>query len=188
MNFTHLSRRHFLGFLGLGSLSITNILVSQDPQTQGNAAQTGELVQANEGDTYLILGRNAPVTIKVDKMNDGVNSISFCTEDIIPGDAIPVHKHLKEDEIIFIHRGEGTFTLDDQLISVRSGSTAFVPRGVWHGLKNTGKDTITMAFGYNPSGFEGYFREIGSKPGDKWVPKTKEELDAIDQRFNIIYK
>ncbi len=188
MNVTNYTRRSFLTLLGLTGLTIKANLAGQVSQTKGIAAGTGKLVQPNEGERYLIFGRNAPVTIKVDKINDGVNSISFCTEDIVSGDAIPIHKHLKEDEIIFIHRGEGTFTLDDQQISVRSGSTAFVPRGVWHGLKNTGEDIITMVFGYNPSGFEGYFREIGLKPGDKWVSKTKEELDAIDLKFNIIYK
>lgn len=57
-----------------------------------------------------------------------------------------IHKHLNNDELIFIHRGEDTLTLDEQSIEVKAGTVAFVPRGVWHGLDNTGKENLLMVF------------------------------------------
>ena len=56
-------------------------------------------------------------------------------EDMIPGRKMRIHKHLNNDELIFIHKGEGTFTLDEQSIEVKTGTVVFVPRGrmAWTG-------------------------------------------------------
>ena len=82
-----------------------------------------------------------------------------------PGDALAVHKHLNEDELIFMHRGSGLFMLGDKQYEIKEGAVALVPKGVWHGLRNTGNENIEMRFGYTPSGFEGFFREAGDTCG-----------------------
>ena len=182
------NRRHFLKTVGISGFS------SFLPFTQlfaGDVFETdkeGFVIDAEAQETYLIAGRQAPVTIIVDKKKKGVQSMSLCFEDIRPGDLIPVHKHLKEVEIIFIQRGAGVFTLGDKEFTVKEGSAAFVPKGVWHGLKNTGTETIRMMFSFSPSGFEGYFREIGVPKGVKWKEKTPQEFAAIDKKYGIVYK
>jgi quercetin dioxygenase-like cupin family protein len=111
------------------------------------------------------------------------------TEDLAPGTGVPVHRHLAEDEIIFIHRGQGTATLGENQHTVTAGATVFVPREMWHGLQNTGSETLTMLAIYAPAGFEGYFREIGNKPG--LAPRgarSEEEARKIDRRFRIEYR
>ena len=62
-----------------------------------------------------------PITIKISKTKHGVDNISFCIEDMSPGRKMRVHKHLNNDELIFIHKGEGTLTLDEQSIEVKTG-------------------------------------------------------------------
>ena len=44
----------------------------------------------------------AIVKIKMAK-TQGANSISFLSETFRPGEALPVHKHLNEEELIFLH-------------------------------------------------------------------------------------
>jgi mannose-6-phosphate isomerase-like protein (cupin superfamily) len=61
--------------------------------------------------------------------------------------------HLNNDELIFIHKGEGEFTLGEQIVAVKTGTVVFVPRGVWHGLQNTGEENLLMVFQYSPAGF-----------------------------------
>ena len=60
-----------------------------------------------------------------------------------------IHKHMNNDELIFIHKGEGALTLDEQSIEVKTGDVAYVPRGTWHGLDNTGQENLLMVFQYS---------------------------------------
>ena len=129
----------------------------------------------------------ARVTIKIAKIN-GSKTISFLSESFIPGDAINIHKHSNEDELIFIHRGSGILTLGEREYAVRDGAVALVSKGVWHGLKNTGRENIEMRFGYTPSGFEGYFRELGTPLGQPFVRRSKEEKRIIGLKYGMIRK
>ena len=182
------NRRQFLKTIGLAgfasSLPFTQLLALNPPED----GSQGFVVSAKEQETWLIAGRQAPVTIVVDKKNRGVQSASFCYEDIRPGDLIPVHKHLREVEIIFIQKGSGVFTLGDKEFAVEEGGAAFVPKGVWHGLRNTGTENIDMRFAYIPAGFEGYFREIGTPVGKPFVRRTVEEKSVIGRKWRIIRK
>jgi hypothetical protein len=39
---------------------------------------------------------------------------------------------------------------------------------------------------YSPSGFEGYFREIGTKaPGDSRRQRSREEFEKLDPQYGI---
>ena len=148
----------------------------------------GFVTNVEDQEVLLIGDRQAPVTIMVDKKVKGIKSISFCHEDIVPGGRIPVHKHLNEAEVIYIQRGSGIFTLGDKEYELKEGGAALVPKRVWHGLRNTGKETLRMVFSFTPSGFEGYFREIGVPKGVKWKEKTPEEFAAIDKKYGVVYK
>jgi oxalate decarboxylase/phosphoglucose isomerase-like protein (cupin superfamily) len=62
------------------------------------------------------------------------------------------------------------------LIDVRTGDVAFVPRDTWHGLDNTGKENLLMAFQYSPAGFEEYFVENGTLVGMPAKVKTMKNM------------
>lgn len=148
----------------------------------------GIVVHEDEGIRILTGRRKAPMNIKISKAKHGVDNISFCTEDIIPGRKLRIHKHLNNDELIFIHKGEGTFTLDEQSIEVKTGTVVFVPRGVWHGLENTGKENICMVFQYSPAGFEEYFIENGTPVGMPAKERTEEEYAIAEKKYGMVYK
>ena len=71
---------------------------------------------------------------------------------------------------------------------IKEGAVALVPKGIWHGLRNTGTENIEMRFAYTPSGFEGFFREVGTPAGQPFVQKTMEERRAIAKKWGMIYK
>jgi mannose-6-phosphate isomerase-like protein (cupin superfamily) len=189
MNHLKQPRRKFLqtGAIGFFATFFTNLpKFSFARSLPGN--EKGIVVHENEGEHLLTGRRKAPITIKISKITNNIDNMSFCTEDIIPGDRIRVHKHLNEDEFVFIHKGEGMFTLDEERLEVKAGSIVFVPKGVWHGLENTGKETIFMLFGYSPSGFEGYFRENGTLVGLPPKEKTAEEYAITEKKYGIVFK
>lgn len=181
------NRKQFLqqGLAGLLGLVAAPQLMSAP--SQGSPGK-GLVVHAGEGETYWIGERNSPLTIKIARDRQGLASMCFCTEEIAPGEGVPIHKHANEDELIFIHTGEGVLTLGDEEIVVRRGSVALVPKNEWHGLKNTGLETLVMVFSYSPAGFEGYFRELGSPAGMPWQPKSPEEFARLDKKWGIVYK
>lgn len=171
--------------LGLASLLPVSGLLANE---QHDEPAEGFVLDPEAHETYMIAGRQAPVTIIVDKSKKGVDATSFCIEDIYANDGIPVHKHLNEAEVIYIQSGTGIFTLGEKEYPVKAGSAAFVPKGVWHGLRNTGTEIIRMIFTFTPSGFEGYFREIGVLKGTEWKGKTGEEFAAAAKKYGIVYK
>lgn len=189
MNQIKQSRRKFLQagiagfcialFAGLPKISFSKSNSNNDK---------GIVVHEDEGIHILTGRRKAPMNIKISKAQHGVENISLCTEDIIPGRKLRIHKHLHNDELIFINKGEGTLTLAEQSIEVKTGTVVFVPRGVWHGLENTGKENIRMVFQYSPSGFEQYFLENGSIVGMPAKERTEEEYSMAEKKFGMVYK
>jgi mannose-6-phosphate isomerase-like protein (cupin superfamily) len=147
----------------------------------------GIVVREDEG-IHILTRRKVPITIKLSKTKNGIDGISFCVEDMIPGRKMRVHKHLNNDELIFIHKGEGTLTLDEESIDVKTGDVVFVPRGMWHGLDNTGKENLSMIFQYSPAGFEEYFIENGTPVGMPAKVRTEEEYAITEKKYGMIYK
>jgi quercetin dioxygenase-like cupin family protein len=70
------------------------------------------------------------------------------TEQIAAGTSIPVHMHEHEDEIIFIHRGQGTATVGEEIVPVKEGATVYVPKGIWHAVQNDEARSPSTCCGY----------------------------------------
>ena len=179
------SRRNFILQSSLGLLSLRTAKIPL--LTNESKDFNGAIVNEEEGEAVQMRDGTAIVKIKISKA-DGANSISFLSESFRPGDELPVHKHMNEDELIFIHKGTGLFTLGEKKYQVTEGGVILVPKGIWHGLKNNGTQNIEMRMGYTPSGFEGFFREVGTPLGQTFVRKTLEERKAIALKWGMIYK
>jgi quercetin dioxygenase-like cupin family protein len=174
-------------FLTTGSAGLLSCLLPLQGFCTDTPGFEGVVVNEAEGETYLIRNGTTTVKIKVARLH-GSNSISFLSESILPRDAVRIHKHSNEDELIFIHKGQGLFTLGEKQYPVSEGSVAIVPRGAWHGLENKGSENLEMRFAYTPSGFEGFFRDVGTPAGRPFVVKTAEEKRIIAKKWGIIYK
>ena len=189
MNNSQQPRRRFLQ---IGTAGILTAFFSKLPKIsfgyKRSGIRKGIIVHEDEGERITTGRRKVQITIKISKEKHGVDNISFCAEDIIPGRKLRIHKHLHSDELIFIHHGEGIFTLDEEIIPVKSGTVVFVPMGVWHGLENTGKESMRMIFGYSPAGFEGYFRENGTAEGMQPKERTAEQYAKTEKKYGMVYK
>lgn len=145
---------------------------------------TGAVLQADDGE-FLVSGRRrAPMRIKVDSRAAAGATMSMLMSEVAPGANIPVHLHRNEDELIFIHTGEGVVTLGDRRIAVQPGAVLYAPREVWHGIDNTGSTTVTWCAIYSPPGFEQYFREVaipagGTGPGPAELAKVAEKYGMV---------
>ena len=176
------SRRDFLSFAGSVPLAA---LAGQAPSAPSGGKQAAG-IQADEGELFFIGPTRDPLRIKVSPASPG--RFAMIVQEMAPASRVPVHLHEREDEIIFIQRGAGIATVGTERVNLRPGSTLFVPQGTWHGGENTGSETLVWVAIYSPSGFEGYFREIGVRPNGEMPPQlTPDERLDRDRRYGIRY-
>jgi quercetin dioxygenase-like cupin family protein len=135
------------------------------------------VVARNEGEARSLQGRK-PLWIKVDPQTLGSRTLTVGMEDMPPGDSIGVHKHLQEDEVVFVHRGEVEVTLGDSLLRATAGATVFIPRGTWIGFRVKGSDTATIVFAFNVPGFEKCLRLLSALVGTPFVSPPAEVVAA----------
>jgi mannose-6-phosphate isomerase-like protein (cupin superfamily) len=188
MNHIQQPRRKFLqvGFAGFCTALFASLPKISFAKSASNNDK-GIVVHEDEG-VHILTRRKVPITIKISKTKHGIDNISFCIEDMIPGRKMRIHKHLNNDELIFIHKGEGTVTLDEQSVEVKTADVVFVPRGIWHGLDNTGKENLLMVFQYSPAGFEEYFIENGTPVGMPAKERSEEEYALTEKKYGMVYK
>jgi len=67
-----------------------------------------------------------------------------------------------------------------------AGATAaivYIPRGVWHGLRNNGLETLGVSAIYSPPGFEQAFRDRLLHPN-----RTPAQAEASGKKHGIVYR
>ncbi len=149
----------------------------------------GLILRSDEGEIrYIGNTRKAKVFIKISKTSEYTPEMSLLSELITPGDGIPVHKHLNEEEFLFIQKGKVEITLGDNVEKGRPGDLIYVPKETWHGFLNIGEEEVVLFFGYSPSGFEDYFRAIGTTDIDEDLDFTVEDWNRINKEYGVIYR
>jgi quercetin dioxygenase-like cupin family protein len=71
-----------------------------------------------------------------------------------PGNKIPTHKHLHEDEVIFVHKGAVRVTLAGREYDAGTGATVFIPHGNWIGVANVSSEPAMILFFFNKPAFD----------------------------------
>jgi mannose-6-phosphate isomerase-like protein (cupin superfamily) len=136
------------------------------------------IIPRGGGDQLMLNGRR-PLWIMVDSTATGSRTLVAGMEDMLPGDSIPTHKHLSEDEIVFVHRGAIEVELGEDHGRAEAGATVFIPRGTWIGIRVAGNDTATIFFVFNAPAFERCLRSQSSRPGEAYVMPTAERSAEI---------
>ena len=145
--------------------------------------ESGLILQDGEGERRV--RRNAgkgPFIIKIDRQNGGSPDLVMGYEDIAPGAEIQLHRHLVADEILFIHRGAGTASLNGQRAHVSAGTTIYVPRNVTVGVVNDGSEPLGITFTFSKPGFEELMRDNSVLEGQPVIPMTAEERARIQAK------
>lgn len=65
---------------------------------------------------------------------------------IHPGETVPTHTHLDEDQVYFVATGTGFVVLDGQRTDVTAGSSVLIPIGTEHEITNTGSEPLDYVF------------------------------------------
>jgi len=117
------------------------------------------LVPSGAGKPVNILG--IPMLIRVHGRDTG-GVLSVVESHDVPGGGPPPHLHHREDETFHILEGEYEWTVGGETFVARAGATIFAPREVPHSYRYLGQNCGRLMCVITPSGFEGFFEEIGA--------------------------
>lgn len=163
-----------LGLLAFGRLSASeaagNALVIEQPlivaSGHGEARVWRPLV--SESPVEQKLDETTPFTIKVDRRHGGSPDLWVGTETLASGAGIPYHRHLHEDEILYILSGSAHVHVGSLGGDAGPGAIVFIPRNTWVSLRPNGKTPISLVFAFNAPGFDRYMRcesvPLGERP------------------------
>ena len=73
---------------------------------------------------------------------------------------------------------------------VHAGATVFIPADTWISTDNIGTNVISFVALFSAPGFEDFMRAASVREGEKNVPLSKAEDDAIRNQHShdVIYK
>ena len=148
----------------------------------------GVILAADQGELYHLGQRRSPTLIKVDPKVAGSRHLFMLSEVLPPGTGVPVHRHLHDEEILFIHQGTVTVTLGDRVQEARAGATVFIPPNTWVGVRNTGSEPATFLAIFSDPSTGDYFRGIGRAPGDTRTAPTDAEFAELNRRHHMEYR
>ncbi len=122
------------------------------------------ILNAEGAGEFVEFGNGSRAEIAVGKAQSG-GEYAVVRYDVVSGDEPPLHTHSKEDEMVYVVKGEITAFVGDTRVDVGPGAFASLPRGVPHTIRVQG-DSATLLLTVVPAGIERFF-----------VPKSDEDAD-----------
>jgi uncharacterized cupin superfamily protein len=84
----------------------------------------------------------------------GAKTISLRITDVMPGEVCtPGHTHTECEEVIYILSGKGDIKIGEEVFPMKVGDAIYLPTGVGHLIRNTGKEMMRMACSFSSPDF-----------------------------------
>jgi mannose-6-phosphate isomerase-like protein (cupin superfamily) len=101
----------------------------------------------------------------------------------------PPHIHHNEDEVFYLLEGELELMVEGRASVVGAGTFVYIPKGTLHTYRNAGTRPARFLGMVAPSGFEGFFEEVGeparhgsSPPAE---PPDVEKIMATAPKYGL---
>jgi quercetin dioxygenase-like cupin family protein len=143
--------------VGCATLLALGVSLAVGGQEQPGEERRGAVV-AWDGGYPVPFPDGRLVRIKVGPLSTGSTDFVVLSEDLPPGAAVPTHRHLRDEEALFVHRGSVTVSLGEQQEVIEAGDTVYLPPKVWIGIKNHTSHPATMVSIFAHSDVELCFR------------------------------
>jgi mannose-6-phosphate isomerase-like protein (cupin superfamily) len=104
------------------------------------------------------------------------------------GDAIPTHKHLGRDEIVFVGKGTIHVHMGDQERDLHAAGTVFIPAYTWVNVKNIGAEPVSSVTIFSAPGFEDHLRCESVLADERPATISREEENECDHMGHVVYQ
>jgi quercetin dioxygenase-like cupin family protein len=120
------------------------------------------------------------VSVALSPENTPYDGFSSGMQVLPPGCSVREHGHQRNHELLFIHAGTGTVTIEDDTHDLKPGSIVLLGRHARHFLVNTGDTDMHIFWVFMPPGLEDWFAAIGRPrtPGDA-MPEAFDRPDTV---------
>ena len=119
------------------------------------------------------------------KESDGKYSLVEITFPSEKEKEIPLHKHAKEDIMIYIIEGEFLIQQENKNINGVPGMVLKLEKNIEHSYKKVGDDMGKLLILFEPAGFENYFRDLNSLPSSSPINEDLRILGKDDDRLRL---
>ncbi|WP_334058393.1 cupin domain-containing protein [Polaribacter sp. P097] len=107
----------------------------------------------------------------------------YLVEGIMPkGSSVPLHIHELEDEIFHVLEGKVELVIGEKTIQGKKGDIIYLPRGIQHGIKTLGSETVRV-LNYVIPGKN--FEEFFTKMNEIGLDSSVEEKAKIGNEHKI---
>jgi len=154
------------------------VTACSQPTEHPSATSRPAVLAASGGELRILRGRK-PILLKIDPTTVGSHHLLLGTELMPPGDSIPRHRHLHEEEAVFLHRGVLEVQLPTQHVHAAAGATIFIPESTWISLRNPGPDTAEIVYVFNEPAFAQCLRAFSTVPGRTYREPSPDSARAI---------
>ena len=151
---------------------------SDHTRAADTAAGRPSVIAAAAGEARMIRGRK-PILLKVDPRTVGSRHLFAGTEAVPPGDSLGRHRHLQEEEILFLQHGVLDVTLNGQTTRAETGGMVFVPAGTRVSARNSSTDTAYILFVFNEPAFALCLRAFSAPVGTPYVEPSADSSNAV---------
>jgi len=121
------------------------------------------------------------VTIKIDPVVSAPTGLCVLTQALAPGSVVPVHHHDKAEQVLYVVSGRGRVSIARHDFAAQAGVVVHIPKGVAHGIVNTGDEPLTILEVTSPPGFQQIFRDMHElgEPDAEDIVRLGAEHDII---------
>lgn len=126
--------------------------------------------------------------IKVDRKHGGSPDFWFGTETLPAGAGIPYHRHLHEDEVLYIVSGSAHVHVGSIAGDAHPGAIVFIPRDTWVSVQPVSKAPVLLFFAFNAPGFDNYMRCESAPLGESAQLVTLEEDRRCVKAGDVQYR
>jgi mannose-6-phosphate isomerase-like protein (cupin superfamily) len=125
-------------------IGCVSLLFSTDSTAQVKSGTLQTQIM-HQGDAKVLNNNWGQMLLYTDKAESyGTKDGLVALAHVLPGkSAHPEHRHAME-EYLYLVRGEGEWRLDGKKSTAKAGDVLYIDPWKFHGLVNTGKDTLTF--------------------------------------------
>jgi len=127
-------------------------------------ADTGVILRPADGERVPPFQDGRTMLLKIGPSLTSSQELFIATEEMPPGTAIPLHRHERHEEALFLQRGQVTVTLGARRVVAVAGTLVYIPAATWTGVENTGRDTASVIGIFAEGEVEPCFRRLVQRP------------------------
>jgi quercetin dioxygenase-like cupin family protein len=138
-------------------------VLGQSP-TVADRPDTGVILRPADGERVPPFRDGRTMLLKIGPSLTNSQELFIATEEMPPGTAIPLHRHERHEEALFLARGQVTVTLGARRVVAEAGTFVYIPPATWIGVENSGRDTASVVGIFAEGTVEPCFRRLVQRP------------------------